>query len=251
MAKLRVLVAEDNYVHAARLEMILEERGYHHLGTYSNAEELLRVFHATKPDLVLLDIELDSNESGIDVAEKINHVHPTPVIFTTARDDKVTMDRATQTEPYAYLIKPIESSGLQAAIELAIYKFGKDQEKGASQEPFTGWSEDLLVRDSFFVKAAGKLEKVVSSEVLWVELAEERYCQVVTIKRGYHIRTSMNSLSSKLDSARFVRIHRKYIVNADKVDSIDEVDFTVEVGAKSLPLGSTYKSGLLKRLKML
>ncbi|MEQ9297263.1 MAG: response regulator [Cyclobacteriaceae bacterium] len=251
MSKIRILAAEDNSTHALKLEMLLEEMDYQLIGIYATSEEVLRNYKATKPDLVLLDIELDGGGDGIEIAAKINAERQVPIIFVSARDDVETMMRANSTDPYAYIVKPVEKGALQAAIELAIYKFAKDQEKEISAEPFVGWSEDLLVKDSFFIKSGSRLEKVHHDDILWVELTEERYCAVVTINRSYHIRASISGLADRLNPSQFVRVHRKYIANANKIDSIDEVEMTLQIGSHSLDIGKTYKGILLKRLNML
>lgn len=251
MAKIRILVAEDNTAHAMKMEMLLDEMDYQLLGIHASTDEFLRSYKATKPDLVLLDIELDNGGDGIEIASRINAERQVPIIFISARNDLETMNRANSTDPYAYMVKPVEKNALQAAIELAIYKFAKDQDKNTHSGPFAGWSEDLLVKDSFFIKSGGKLEKVQQDDILWVELTEERYCAVVTVSRSYHIRASISGLADKLDPSQFVRVHRKYIANANKIDSIDEVEMTLQIGSHSLDIGKTYKSILLKRLNML
>ncbi|MBO3697334.1 LytTR family DNA-binding domain-containing protein [Roseivirga sp. E12] len=251
MTKIRILVAEDNPIHATRMDMLLDEMGYENVGIYAKSDEFLRTFHAVKPDLVLLDIELEGNKDGVEIAAKITASSPVPVIFTSALEDKKTLERAQVTNPYAYLVKPVEKGSLQASIELAVYKFAKDQEKDELNEPFGGWKEDLLVTDGFFVKAGSKLEKVHYADVLWIEVAQERYCDIVTSSRNYHLRTSIASLAEKLAPSAFVRIHRRYIVNASKIDSIDESDLTIEVGEHTLSMGKTYKTHLIKRLQML
>lgn len=251
MSKIRVLVAEDNPIHAGKMEMLLDEMGYETIGVYATSQELMRAFHATKPDLVLLDIELDGQVDGVEIAKKLNQFNQVPIIFVTAREDQATISRAKATDPYAYMLKPVERGSLQASIELAVYRFARDQEKFQELEPFTGWSNDILVKDSFFIKAGSKLEKVHCNDILWVELAEERYCDVVTKNRNYHLRASMTSLGEKLDPARFVRVHRGYIVNAHQVESIDEADMVIEVAGKSIPLGKSYKDQLVNRLMML
>ncbi len=251
MPNLKILVAEDNLIHSNKMEMLLDEMGYDLIGIFASSEELLRAFHATKPDLILLDIELEGNKDGVEIAEKINTIRATPIIFTTALEDKSSIERATKTNPYAYLIKPIEKGALQAAMELALFKFSKEQNPQKVDETYNGWQEDLVMSNSFFIKAGGKLEKVQHDDILWIELAEERYCDIVTSNKNYHLRTSMTVLSQKLNPSHYLRIHRKYIVNIQKIDGIDEADLMLEIGEHSIPFGNTYKSALLSKLSLL
>lgn len=250
MASIRILVAEDNPIHASKMEMLLDEMGYELIGIYPTEEEVLRLFKATKPDLLILDIELSDGGDGVAIAGKINKIRPTPIIFATSFEDKETIDRALKTDPYAYLVKPVEKPSLQAAIELALYKFSQSANQETIANP-VGWTEDIILNECFFIKSGGKLVKVQFEDILWIQVGQDRYCEIITTKRDFQIRTSMSDLEQKLDSARFARIHRSHIVNIHKVDGIDEVDLMVDVAEKSLPLGGTYKDNLINRFKLL
>lgn len=250
MATIKILVAEDNPIHASKLEMILEEMGYDLVGVYATSDDTLRMFNALKPDLVILDIELEGTKNGIDIASKINSIRPTPIIFATSFEDKDTILKALEQNPYAYLVKPIEKGSLQAGIELAIHKFGNSYENIPTSE-YKGWSEDVVLKDSFFVKAGEKLVKLNIKDILWIELADERYCELVTSGRRYHLRTSLKNLEEKLDPQIFFRIHRTCIVNLTAIESIVEADSAVIVNGQSLPLGKSFKPILLQKIQKL
>ncbi len=255
MPAIKVLVAEDDPLHASRIEMLLEEMGYEVIGPFAAETDILRMFRATHPDLVVLDIQLKGGGDGIDIASRIRDIKATPTIFVTSFEDTETIKRALEADPYAYIVKPVEKGSLQASIELAIHKFSqeKNQEKntGAERNPFQGWANDVLIQDSFFVKAGDKLVKLPLDEILWIEVAEERYCDILTLGRRYHLRTSLSSLEQKLDPSYFFRIHRTCIVNLRKIESINEADMTISIDGQEVPLGKAFKTDLLKRLKKL
>lgn len=246
MNQLRILLAEDDILHAARLEMLLEELEYLHVGTCKNFDETLELFHKTEPDLIILDIALNGRKDGIELAREINLTKATPIIFATSHEDKETIKLAIKENPYAYLIKPIEIGSLEAAIELAM---SKSQTSANSMD--YSWSDDLIVKDSLFIKTGGKLQKVQQQDVLWVEVAEDRYCAIVTRDKQFHLRTSLQQLESKLDPKIFIRIHRAYIININAIESIDETDNYVELNNRTIPIGNTFKNDLMKRLKLL
>lgn len=248
MSSLKVLVAEDNHLHAARMEMLLSEMGYEMIGPADDESSLLRLLKATRPDVVILDIQLKNGSDGVDIATKLGQVHEVPLIFATSYTDSETVKRAVATNPFAYLIKPVEKGALQAAMELALFKFSRPE---APKEAFSGWTGEVVIQDSFFVKAGDRLVKVPASDILWVEVAEDRYCDIITGERRYHLRTSLSSLESKLDPQIFLRTHRTCIVNLRKIDAINESDYTLSIGGKEVPLGKAFKGGLLKRLKTL
>ncbi len=251
MNVLKILVAEDNQLHAARIEMLLDEMGYEMIGPFTEEAEILRVFKATMPDLALLDIHLKDSVDGIEIARKLNLVKETPVIFTTSFEDKDTINRALATDPYAYLVKPVEKGSLQAAIELAFHKYSQAKNKSQQLPEAQGWTNDVLIQDAFFVKAGDKLVKLSVADILWIEVAEDRYCDIVTADRRYHLRTSLNNLEEKLGTVLFFRTHRTCIVNLSRIDSINDAEYTISIGGTTVPLGKAFKGALFKRLKTL
>lgn len=210
-----------------------------------NAKEALRVIRATKPDLVLMDININGDVDGISLAEKLKESLPLPVIFTTSYTDKATIDRAKVTNPYAYLIKPLELKSLQAAIELAIYNFTNDQVQQSGDDNDFTWEDDILFKNSFFIKVADRIEKVKYEEVLWMEIAEEKYINIVTPEKKLRMRCSLRQLTEKITSNLFVRVNRTHIANASRIESINEGRQTISIGGEEISLGRTYKQQLL------
>jgi DNA-binding LytR/AlgR family response regulator len=253
MSEIKVLVAEDDPMHASKMEMLIEEMGYSLIGIAATAIDFLRLFRATLPDLIILDIELKEGGDGVEIARKVSDIRPTPTIFATSFEDKETLSRALKTNPYAYLVKPVERPSLQAAIELAVYRFANNRDNGVEcvGDGAASASEEVIINNSFFIKSGSKLLKVPHEDILWMEVSQDRYCDIITAKKSFQIRTSMNRLEEKLNSAIFVRIHRSHIVNIHKVEGIDDIDMTVDIGDNQLPLGGTYKDNLLKRFKTL
>lgn len=252
MSVIKILIAEDNPVHASKMEMLLDELGYHLIGICPTEEEILRLFRATKPDILILDIGLAEGGDGVTIAGKINEIRPTPIIFTTSFEDKESIDRALKTNPYAYMVKPVEKPSLQAAIELALYKFSLlDKDSVSFTDRSMGGIGELVLTDSFFIKAGNQLRKVSFDDILWIEVAHDRYCDIVTPNRRYPVRTSMNAMEETLNPTTFIRIHRSHMVNIAKVQGIDELEMTVEIGDHSLPLGGAYKNNILNRLNRL
>jgi DNA-binding LytR/AlgR family response regulator len=251
MGKIRIVVVEDDPLHMEKVEMAIEQLDYHMISVADNAEEALRVIRATKPDLVLMDININGEVDGISLAEKLKDTAPLPVIFTTSYTDKATIDRAKVTNPYAYLIKPLELKSLQAAIELAIYNFTNDQVQQPSDDLDFSWEDDILFKNSFFIKVSDRIEKVKYEEVLWMEIAEEKYINIVTREKKLRMRCSLRQLTEKITSNLFVRVNRTHIANASRIDSINEGRQTISIGGEEISLGRTYKQQLLNKLNLL
>ncbi|MBR07471.1 MAG: hypothetical protein CMP48_07270 [Rickettsiales bacterium] len=250
MNQIRILLAEDNPLHASKMEMLLDILGYQLVGIGSSEEQVKELFGLHEPDLVIMDISLSGDGDGIKLAAELQRIRPTPLMFLTSFEDKETLNRALDTNPYAYLIKPIERPSLQAAIELAFrqYKLSKGEVVSESRSPE---SDELIQKDSFLIKSGNKMSKVPLKDILWIEVSQDRYCDIVTKSRNYSVRTSISHLESRLDPSIFVRIHRSHIVNIHKIDGVDDFDMVIEVGDKSLPLGGAYKNQLLERFRLL
>ncbi|RME73100.1 MAG: response regulator [Chloroflexi bacterium] len=123
MEQTRILVVEDERIVALDIQKRLRKLGYEPAGMAQTGEQAVQMALDLRPDLVLMDIHLQSHEmDGIEAASRIQAQLDLPVIFVTAYADEPTLRRARVTEPYGYLLKPFEERTLQATIEMALYK---------------------------------------------------------------------------------------------------------------------------------
>jgi len=118
----RIIVVEDMAVVATDIEYTLIGLGYDVAGVISTGEEAMQRAKELHPDLVLMDINLAGEVDGVEAAEWIRDNLQIPVIFLTAYSDEATLQRAKITEPYGYIVKPINKRELQANIEIALYR---------------------------------------------------------------------------------------------------------------------------------
>lgn len=116
--KSRILIVEDEVLIALSLKKMLDTVFVSEIAhDYEEAKILLshKLF-----DLVLIDISLSGNKTGLDLANFINTTISIPFIFTTALTDPGTLEKITNLRPSAYLSKPVESVNLITAIKLAL-----------------------------------------------------------------------------------------------------------------------------------
>jgi CheY-like chemotaxis protein len=125
----RILIVEDEGVVAADIAMSLRSMGYEVAATAATAGEALSLAGSERPDIVLMDIMLGGGPDGIEAAEKIRSELDIPVIFVTAFADDETLDRAKVTEPFGYIVKPIDDRELHISIEMALYKHRMEMER--------------------------------------------------------------------------------------------------------------------------
>ncbi|HSV95662.1 MAG TPA: PAS domain S-box protein [Spirochaetota bacterium] len=122
MRKIRVLIVEDETIIALDVKGILKELGYEVADIAATGEAAVEKAASLKPDIILMDILLAGSMDGIEAARAIRRANDIPIIYITANADKATVDRASDTQPYAYLNKPIHERDLYSNIESARVK---------------------------------------------------------------------------------------------------------------------------------
>lgn len=242
MSAVKILIVEDDHLIAEDISSVLEDFGYEIVGLTDNGPDALDIIVKKSPDIALLDINIKGNWDGIETAAKIRESYDLPLIFLTALSNKTTFDRAKLIEPDAYIIKPFDERDLQAAIELAVYKFWGSQSKSTSNQPF---SEQIFLDDRMFVKVKGRLEKVSFEDIFWIE-ADRNYSNIYLSDRKYTVATALRQLEIQLPNNIFFRIHRSYLLNLRKIEAIEEN--MVVLKEKSLPIGRNYREALMKQM---
>jgi DNA-binding LytR/AlgR family response regulator len=242
---MRILALEDERVFANLITFIVNKLGYELIGIADNAEDMMRLVKATQPDVILLDVHVKGDKDGIQIAELIQKLpKPAPVIFLTSLDEQDVFERAKKTNPYAYLTKPFEEGALQRAIELA---FQQHSNQVDADENYTGWGQDVLLEDSFFVKVGDRLEKVNINEILYLEV-ELKYVTLHTKDKQFAARLTLQEIKAKLPSKLFAQIHRNCIINLKYVTNINLKTNEIELAGKTLPVSKRQKDSFLQKL---
>lgn len=246
MPPFKILIVEDEPLYASNLEMLVEQLGYVCAGVADNAGDALQKVGQHAPDLILMDINIAGQTDGITLAEQINRQAPVPVIFITSLRDDHTYERAKAIRPYAFVGKPFNEIDLQRTIELAVSRLLETE----VEAPEKTWPQDLVFKDCFFIKVRQQLVKVPFGEILFIEV-DKHYCTLTTADKSYVVRMSMNELLQRLPVNQFLRTHRSYLVNAEKIDSFDLADSVVFVAGHSIALSRRYKNLVLEQLDYL
>ncbi len=143
----RLLVVEDESLVAMDIQESLEEQGYNVAAVVDNGEEAVERAGTVNPSLVLMDIRLKGEMSGISAAEIIRERYGIPVIFLTAYADEGTLQRAKLAEPYGYILKPFEALELRAAVEVALHRRSMEQPRGQQPQPASDRAVAMLQED--------------------------------------------------------------------------------------------------------
>jgi DNA-binding LytR/AlgR family response regulator len=241
MEKTRILIVEDDMIIAANISLQLANLGYEVTGIETRAEAAILHALETKPDMILMDINLKGQSNGIDAAKAILKSLDIPLIYLTANVDDATFEKAKETHPFAFIAKPFTNLNLERTIALVEEKVKERRAKVLIENSFVESQEDRI-----FIRNQNKLIKVMLDDILYVE-ADRNYCKINTSTQTYLIVSPLVKLCEKVDPRRFVRIHRSFLVNFSKLDAIAES--FVEIKGKLIPIGKQYKEDLHKMLK--
>ena len=121
--KVRVLIVEDEHLIAENLAMYLNNNDYEVAGIAYDFEEGMHHLKEGKPDIVLLDINLEGKQDGIDLGKYIHEKLGIPFVFLSSYSDKNTLDRAKQVQPSGYLVKPFHEKTLLTTLEISLANF--------------------------------------------------------------------------------------------------------------------------------
>ena len=153
---IRILVVEDEFVTGLEIRARLEDLGYEVLDILDTGEEAVRKAGELRPDVMIMDITLRGEMTGIEAADTIRRDYNIPVIYLTAHSDEATVQKAVHSEPFGYLIKPLDERALHTTIRMALYKHSMDKALIESEKRYrtiAELSEDLLFilnRDTSF-----------------------------------------------------------------------------------------------------
>lgn len=244
MKPLRIAIVEDEMITAESIKDMLEDLGYEVTGIYIRATKALDEIQKDKPDFALLDINLKGEETGIWLADQLRQSHNIPYVFLTSYGDTATIEKATATNPYGYLLKPIEKQHLFASIEVAIKKFGELTGAEANREQSSG---TVILKDSLFIKDEYLFVKVHFDDISFIK-ANGNYLEVHTPSRKHMIKGTLASFIQSLPSGRFFQTHRSYVLNIEKIDAFG--GNYVKIGQIDIPLTSQNKEDLMTHINL-
>lgn len=118
----RVLIVEDEVLVAEDIKESLIDLGYCVTAAVETGEEAVIRAKADQPHVVLMDIILRGKMDGIEAAKKIRQQFGIPVVFLSSHSDIDTLERAKESEPYAFITKPFDDKDIQNAITIALYR---------------------------------------------------------------------------------------------------------------------------------
>jgi len=225
--QLRIYIVEDDSFIATTIEMALKKQGFAVVGEAEDYKTALAEVKKLKPDLVLLDIQLEGAKDGIDLALQFDY-HNIAYLYLTSQTDPNTIARVKDTHPLGYIVKPFTEAGLRSQIELA-------------------WHNFSLTRENYLIfNSGGQTYKVNQKDIKYLK-AFDNYCYVITNSHEYLVPRTLKHTSEMLNPTHFAKPHRSYVVNLRKVSSVGLESLLLE--GQAIPLSTRNKEMIMSKLR--
>jgi len=137
---MKVLVVEDESLVAIEMAQCVKKAGFKVCGVANSPQEAYKLAHKYKPQIIIMDINLDAEENGVDIVFNLNKVFQTSVIYLTAYYDKNTLEEVAKTNFVQYIIKPYKQTELISTLKLTALRccsYSDDLGCGYSYNPHT------------------------------------------------------------------------------------------------------------------
>ena len=243
---IKILIVEDNVIIADDMQSMLEEIGYEIVDNVIVYEQAVEVLKRQEVDLVLIDIILASDKTGIDLGRHIRENYDIPFIFVTSNSDRATVENAKTVKPNGYLVKPFEQQDLYTSIEIALSNFtysgGKANNSGGLVD--VPMSNNVL-KDSIFVKKQHLYYRIQFTEIQFIK-ADNVYLEVNTVDKKFLVRSPLKDYLEKLPKNKFYRAHKSYIVNVDHIDAINSKD--IMINNTLIPISKDFKEFIISAM---
>lgn len=228
--KINCIVVDDSSIQRLTITKLVNDNPNLELvGEFSNAVEAKNCITNKNVDLVFLDIEMPVI-NGFDLLDGLK-VKP-QVIFITSK-----AEYAVKAFDYAatdYLHKPITKERFNQAVKKAISMISLSKENGEEESPH------------IFIKSNLKKLKIYISRIKWIE-AYGDYVKVITEEDNHLVLSTMKSFENELPKEKFIRVHKSFIVNIDKIEKFNSK--FAEIGPHKIPLSRNKKEDLVKAIE--
>jgi len=229
---LNCVVVDDSAIQRLSIVKLIENHpSLNLIAEYSSALETKNGLNSHQVDLIFLDIEMPVL-NGFELLDVLNN--KPQIIFVTGKTEYAF--KAFNYDATDYLHKPLTRERFNVAVDKALeqHKLKLDFNETEGEH--------------IFVKSNLKKRKVYIKDIKWIEALGD-YVKLVTEENSLVVLSTMKAFENELPEGKFLRIHKSYIVNLDKIERFSSR--TVEIGESKIPLSRNQKSNLTDALSLL
>lgn len=210
---IRTIIIEDEPLAAGIIqEFLMSFPQFEVVEVCQDGFQGLKAINQHKPDLIFLDVQMPKI-TGFEMLELLDE--PPAVIFTTAFDQYAL--KAFDAKAMDYLLKPYSESRFKQAIDRFLESRGKNSEQKHSGEGLAYLAEKS---NRLVVRVKNDIKIIPITEVIYFE-ADDDYVTIHTPSGKYLKKMTMKTLEESLDSAKFTRVHRSFIINLNEITGIE------------------------------
>lgn len=246
--QLNILIVEDQALIAEDMRSCLEEFGYGVTAVCNSGEEALISCKKTPPDLILMDIDLAGMLDGIETTTTLKKFYDIPVIYLTNFDDKETLERAKETKPASYLLKPFEAHSLRIAIEMGIHHTAHKTSPEPEENSNTPNENGYIIKNAIFIKTDKKFQKILLSDILRIQ-ADRAYSHIITARKKYTIAKNLSTICKQIEDPRFFRISRSDLINIEAIDQLE--GNMIYINGAHIRINKSKKDELFRQLNII
>jgi DNA-binding LytR/AlgR family response regulator len=244
-----ILIVEDDVWIAHDIEDILQEVGYEIIFKAKDYDTAKSIIDTTLIDMVLLDINLIGERTGIDLANYIRLNRNIPFIYITSSNDSETILNLRQTRPSAFLVKPFSKIDLLTNLDIAVFNYFSNLDFNDSKLIVNEEENErnIIKADYIVLKHNSVFYKVSFDEIIWMK-SDKNYVEVYTNARTYIVRNSLKNVIFGLPDF-LLKCHRQYVVNLKKVTTFN-TNF-IFIDELQIPISRTEQEMVVERMKLI
>ncbi|MBL8958868.1 MAG: response regulator transcription factor [Gemmatimonadetes bacterium] len=246
-----VLIVDDERPARRGIRALLEAHpDMQVVGEAASGREAVAAIAAQNPALVFLDVQMPDG-NGFDVVRRVGVERMPVVIFATAYDEYAL--EAFDAHAADYLLKPIDRARFDAALDHARARIRHTQADERLARLLAALDDRKAWKQRFTVKVGSRMQFIPTLHIDYFE-AEANYVRIHAAGRTYLIRESLGALAGQLDPAKFLRIHRSYIVNLARVQEVESLyagEFILYLTTgRKLTSGRSFRAAIQKALAL-
>tara|TARA_Y100000031_G_C8231231_1_gene390993 strand:+ start:598 stop:1311 length:714 start_codon:yes stop_codon:yes gene_type:complete len=230
VAKVKVLIIEDERIISESIALMLVDLGYEVVGQKKTEKEAMNAIANMEFDLALVDINLEGGEEGIKIGAELKR-YIKPFIYLTSYSDEQTLEKVKPTMPGSFIVKPFTKRDIYSNIEIVLARERNKSDKVKKHK--------IKLHDGY------KTLIIFAEDILWIR-SDGVYLEVQTVEKKILERTSFLEFIPSLPEEFICRVHRSWAVNLNFVQEISSK--SVVINNQKIPISDSYRKAVHENL---
>ncbi|MBC6367518.1 hypothetical protein DDT91_12015 [Algoriphagus sp. AK58] len=244
MKAVKIFILEHEIPQADRIKILLESSGYDVTWTILSKKETQKTLSQNINTCKVLSVEVDGNQKVKGILDIPKTAHQEGVLPCKSTPLKGVIDGEYNPFGSTAKEKDLESDEPDNTRKV----FSSSKTKQGFFPTGIQSSHSFIFEDSFFIRSNSALVKLKFEDIIYLE-ADANYTQIFTSGKKYSIRASLKELEEKIKDKRFARVHKSFLINLEKIESIHAE--SIQIDNREIPIGRQQYRWLLSQIKIL